>query len=218
MQDDVLGLLACPKCRAMLRAVAGTSEALFCSSCGQTFPRTEDVWRLMEGEGGDPHAARTFGAQWRQRAEGHFERGTLYGLTAEQHLGRFLRGLGLRDEDLRGRRILDAGRGTALLANEVAPLSQHVLAVDLTAEMGADADRPLHTNLTLAQGDVLQLPARSGAFDVVWSAGEIHTTPDPERGHQPEEQMLIHGRPDTATRDGFQPMTCGKTVWMDRPD
>ena len=191
---DPLSLLGCPHCGgALLHDQHREGVQLRCAPCGKVYVTTDGIHRMVDISKSDAHSAATFGSQWKMRAEGRFEKETLYGFSPEQHLDRFLRGFGIQLDELAGKTVLDAGCGTALLAQELAPHVEHVVAVDLTTEMGADASRPLHPNLTLAQGDVLQLPVQEQVFDFVWSAGVIHTTPDPKRGFQQLVRSLAPG-------------------------
>jgi SAM-dependent methyltransferase len=52
------------------------------------------------------------------------------------------------------------------------------------------ADLP---NVQIVQGNVLAPPFKHGLFDVVWSSGVLHHTPDARRGHQALSRLVKPG-------------------------
>jgi SAM-dependent methyltransferase len=102
-------------------------------------------------------------------------------LHAPMQLAGSLLGLaldGVQASDL----IVDAGCGTGLvcrLARERTP-ARGVIGIDLSLEsLRRNAARS--RGVSLAQGDILRLPLRTGAVDLVISRGVIMTTGAPER-------------------------------------
>lgn len=81
--------------------------------------------------------------------------------------------------------VLDAGCGTGQLVSFLALSAQgrRVVGVDGCKASLGEADRFRQRvgipNLTLARGDLFQLPVREEAFDVVISRGVVHHTEDP---------------------------------------
>jgi SAM-dependent methyltransferase len=78
-----------------------------------------------------------------------------------------------------GKRVLDAGCGHGRYLAAFADLGAEVVGLDAgrgPEEAGVPLSDP---RLTLVQGSVLRLPLRDGTFDLVFSDGVIHHTPDP---------------------------------------
>lgn len=84
-------------------------------------------------------------------------------------------------------RVLDAGCGTAQIANFLALAGprRRVVGVDLCAASLAAGEafraRAGSQNLSLVRGDLFALPVAPATFDVVISRGVVHHTPDPDR-------------------------------------
>lgn len=179
MEPRDLDVLACPACGGGLR-IEG-AETLVCGACGGRFPIVRGIPRLVAGWGGQAGTAESFGYQWTEQAGGGFEAGTIYGESAAEELGTCLARLGVtRERGLAGRRVLDAGCGSGRLTASLADLGPElVVGLDLSASVEVAARRVAgRTNAAIVQGDILNCPLRPGSFDLVWSEGVIHHTPD----------------------------------------
>jgi SAM-dependent methyltransferase len=79
----------------------------------------------------------------------------------------------------RGKRVLDAGCGHGRYLAAFAGMGAHVVGLD--AGRGPElAGVPLHDpRISVVQGSVLRLPFRDASFDLAFSDGVIHHTPDP---------------------------------------
>jgi SAM-dependent methyltransferase len=86
---------------------------------------------------------------------------------------------GLKREELRGKRVLDAGCGTGRFAAVAAEAGADVVACDLSLAVEACqknlGDRP---NVQVLQADIFRLPFAPESFDVIYSLGVLHHTPD----------------------------------------
>ena len=84
-------------------------------------------------------------------------------------------------EDLNGLKILDAGTGSGRITISLQSSKCVVYAVDIHASLRLVADR-LIKNTDRARfflADLFALPFKDSFFDVAWSSGVIHHTPDP---------------------------------------
>ncbi len=165
MNPELLALLRCPKCRG--RFAEASAERLACSSCGSTFPIVGGVPRLA----GESYVE-SFGRQWNR-----------YDVARpEEDAAVFLVKTGLKPADLAGKLVLDAGCGGGRYARLLGSVGAKVLGVDLSeaVEKAASLCSDLPT-VTIAQADLLDLPAAESAFDVAFSIGVLHHSPDPRR-------------------------------------
>lgn len=91
----------------------------------------------------------------------------------------FIAKTGFGEDFLRGKLILDAGVGAGRYADVVSRWGADVVAVDLSYAVEA-AQRNLgeRDNIWIAQADIASLPFRPGSFDVIFSIGVLHHTPD----------------------------------------
>ena len=183
MRTWLLELLVCPECRSDLRLDAAadsgadvTSGTLACAS-GHTFPITNGVPRFVQ------HAlsadqARTrdsFGYEWTRLYPEH-------GHTAQERQAErdiFLEYTRTVPSEFRGRLVLDAGCGNGRYATLSGDWGARVVAVDISAAVdiahGNVGDR---RDVAVAQADLFKLPFRAGTFDIVYSIGVLHHTPD----------------------------------------
>jgi SAM-dependent methyltransferase len=132
------------------------------------------VLRLVDSE----HYSGSFGYQWNRFARTQ--------LDSANHTTRsrdaFLEKTGWTLDQLRGKRVLDAGCGMGRFAEICAEAGADVHAVDLSSAVDAAAEnlRP-RTNVTVYQADLMRLPFPPGSFDFVYSIGVLHHTPDTRR-------------------------------------
>jgi arsenite methyltransferase len=80
---------------------------------------------------------------------------------------------------MRGKAVLDAGCGAGTALRQFVDYPATVAAVDISeAIFACHARFGDRANVQFAQADLAELPFREGAFDVIWSAGVLHHTPD----------------------------------------
>ena len=183
MNSAHLDLLACPECGAALSRAA---EALVCPAGHAPAGASDGAWPIRGGiprlvpAGAREAAERTveaFERQW--RVYGGLPR--LFGKSGEA-LRKNLHGARLSDRIdpawYRGKRVLDAGCGHGRYLRAFADLGAEVVGLDLghgPEIAGAPVDDP---RITVVQGSVLAPPFQDAAFDLVFSDGVIHHTPD----------------------------------------
>lgn len=162
------------------------SGSLACESCATAFPIVRGVPRMNYDLEGLERVAHAFDVQWKLQQSGRLEDETLYGWTEEQDWALFRRALDVRDDDLHGVVVLDAGCGTARFTRQVA---RHGAAAAVAVDIAGSVDEAFELcrdepRIHVVQGNVAALPFESGAFDLVWCRGVLHHTPDPAAGHQ----------------------------------
>jgi SAM-dependent methyltransferase len=89
---------------------------------------------------------------------------------------------GLRPEDVAGRLVLDVGCGMGRFAEVVSRWGGRVVGIDLSlAVEAAQANLGERGNVRILQTDLFRLPFRPGSFDIVYSLGVLHHTPNCEK-------------------------------------
>jgi SAM-dependent methyltransferase len=163
---ELLRLLRCPTCRGELEERAAQSS-LACQSCGREFPVVSGVPRLAA----QSYVA-SFGRQWNRYDVAR---------PAEDEAV-FRIKTGLDPSALARQLVLDAGCGGGRYTALLGQCGAHVVGVDLSDAV--EKARALCAELprvAIVQADLLELPLAERAFDLAFSIGVLHHSPDPRR-------------------------------------
>jgi SAM-dependent methyltransferase len=168
MNAELLRLVRCPRCRGRLD-LAGEGDAadLRCRGCGASYPVTRGIPRLA----GEPYVT-SFGRQWNR-----------YDVARDEEDEAVFRvKTGIDPRDLGGRLVLDGGCGGGRYTRLAGRHGARVVGVDLSAavEKAAALCDGL-PDVAIVQADLLDLPLAEASFDVVFSIGVLHHSPDPRR-------------------------------------
>jgi ubiquinone/menaquinone biosynthesis C-methylase UbiE len=105
----------------------------------------------------------------------------------------FRRRTGFRPEDLAGKLVLDVGCGMGRFAEVATRWGAHVVGIDLSLAPEAAAENLASRAATFLQADVFQLPFAAESFDVIYSIGVLHHTPDCEKAFKTLPRLLKPG-------------------------
>jgi ubiquinone/menaquinone biosynthesis C-methylase UbiE/uncharacterized protein YbaR (Trm112 family) len=106
-----------------------------------------------------------------------------WGQDIEVRRGLFLKGMGVKLEELRGKTIFDAGCGSGLLSMEMAKsFGMEVFAMDLAYGIENAYQHNDSPFVHFLQGSVLEPPFHNGAFDYLYCAGVLVACPDTHEG------------------------------------
>ena len=87
---------------------------------------------------------------------------------------------GVMPRDLAGKLVLDAGCGGGRYARLAGSHGARVIAVDLSSAVAKASELCASLpNVLVLQADLLDLPLALEAFDLVYSIGVLHHTPNP---------------------------------------
>ncbi|HXM54757.1 MAG TPA: class I SAM-dependent methyltransferase [Candidatus Dormibacteraeota bacterium] len=166
MRPAFLELLRCPDCGA---ALAAAPDALACPA-GHRFPVVRDVPRFVDSE----QYVGNFGFEWNRH-----RRTQLDGPDSDESERTFRRKTGFQPADLAGALVLDAGCGMGRFSDVASRWGATVVGVDLSGAVdAAHANLGGRERVHIAQGDIFRLPFPEATFDVVFSIGVLHHTPD----------------------------------------
>jgi len=179
MKTAVLRFLVCPVCRVDLRLSSHVEDRgeilegrLTCTACGAEYSITRGVPRFVPSGA----YASSFGFQWTRFRTVQLDS---YNGT-DQSAREFASTTGWGVETCRGRVVLDAGVGAGRFAEVVAAMGAEVVGVDLTTAVDAAyLNIGQRARVHLVQADIFALPFRDGTFDLAYSIGVLHHTPDP---------------------------------------
>ncbi len=176
MKPALLAHLACPSCHGDLAVRGGIGAEvvdgeLECRGCAAVYPVRKGIPRFVDS---GKYAA-SFGRQWNW-----FRSVQLDSQNGGDLSGRQLsETTGWSDEEYRGKLLLDAGVGAGRFAEVAARKGAEVIGVDLSdAVEAAHQNLRDHERVHIVQADIFALPFRPGTFDLAYSIGVLHHTPD----------------------------------------
>jgi len=178
---DLITLLQCPDCRKPLET---QNDGYRCTACQRQFPNVRGVLRFVD----EKSYADSFGYQWRS-----------FDKTQLDHAGRdlsetdFVRKVGLKPENLRGKLVLDVGCGMGRFAEVATRWGARVIGIDLSAAAEVAAKNLADREFVAFQADVFALPFAPESFDLIYSMGVLHHTPDCEKAFKNLPQYLKPG-------------------------
>ena len=187
MLQEALDLLACPRCGGLLR------EPLRCASCAAEYGAAGGVPELRLDADARTETVRDFYGQ--APFPGYPPRDSYPWLRARAERSELAR---LLDQAIPGdARIAEVGCGTGQMSLFLATADRVVIGADLTRaslELAEDARRRYGVERALFVETDLRSPGlRAGAFDVVYSSGVLHHTPDPRASFAAVARLLRPG-------------------------
>jgi len=179
MKPAALNVLACPACKSSLTLTTDEKDEqevitglLLCTGCRSEYPIIRAIPRFVAADS----YATSFGRQWNW-----FRTVQLDSKNGTRESQRALRATtGWQDNDYAGALVLDAGVGAGRFAECAARNGAQVYGVDLSAAIDAAyLNIGRLENVHLIQADIFAMPFREGTFDLAYSIGVLHHTPDP---------------------------------------
>jgi SAM-dependent methyltransferase len=166
-------LLACPSCGGRLRA------PLACATCGAVYSASAGLYHLRRAGDQRTEVVRRFYTE--APFPGYPPRFNLSALRARAARSQFATVL---DAAIPGdARIVEVGCGTGQMSLFLASADRVVIGADLTRaslELAAAAAARFHLpRVRFVETDLFHPGLAAGAFDVVYSSGVLHHTPDP---------------------------------------
>ncbi len=169
LSADLQTILRCLNCGSKLDS--DQTGGYVCPACKRAYPNVNGIARFVDAQ----HYAASFGFQWHRYQKTQLDHDELR--ESERH---FLAKTALRPEDLKGKLVLDVGCGMGRFAEVATRFGARVVGVDLSAAAEVAAKNLADRQFTAFQSDAFALPFAPESFDVIYSIGVLHHTPDCE--------------------------------------
>jgi SAM-dependent methyltransferase len=188
MRDELLEILCCPECEQYLdlRIHKGDKnlviEGLFsCSSCKKNFEIFDDIPYFSDDikHGGVKNQYETY-SHWFE--EMHDEES----IINPTHENAFMSSLRINELEFDNKIVLDAGCGNGRFSYVVSKYSPKLLvSFDISKGLGKAKETILKhnpdANIAFIQGDITHPPFKKEVFDIIYSWGVTHHTPDTKK-------------------------------------
>ena len=145
---------------------------LVCSGCNAKFPVVNGISRFVKSD----HYVGNFSFEWNIHRKTQID-------TADQRNSEaaFYLRFGLQPDYFKGKKVLDVGVGAGRYADVALRAGAEVWGIDLSFSVEAARENlsKFDEQISLAQADLFNPPFAPETFDVIYSFGVLHHTPDP---------------------------------------
>jgi len=162
-------ILRCLSCGSKLDSDDGGGYV--CAACKRAYPKVNGIARFVDAE----QYAASFGFQWHR-----YQKTQLDHDEVRESENNFRMKTALRPEELAGKLVLDVGCGMGRFAEVATRWGARVVGIDLSAAAEVAAKNLADRDFVAFQADVFALPFAPESFDVIYSVGVLHHTPDCE--------------------------------------
>lgn len=133
----------------------------------------------------------SFSHQW---AQFNYDNDLTWGKSADERIEEFLRQLEVHAVDVKGKMVLDAGCGNGILSEAIKRLGARVIATDVSESVFAASQRfRQHDDLLFVRADLMQSAFAPSSFDIIYSGGVLHHTPNTRRAFETLALLLRPG-------------------------
>jgi SAM-dependent methyltransferase len=169
LSNDLQSILRCLNCGERLDSDG--AGGFVCPGCKRAYANVLGIARFVDAQ----HYAASFGFQWHRYQKTQLGKNDVR--DSEQQ---FEMKTGLRREELKGKLVLDVGCGMGRFAEVATRWGARVVGVDLSAAAEVAAKNLADRDFVAMQADVFALPFAAESFDIIYSIGVLHHTPDCE--------------------------------------
>ncbi len=174
MNKNLINLIECKKCQCDFNLNVKVEKNkkvkegnLICPTCNKTYKITNFIPKFVE----DEQYVESFGDEW-TIFNNVKNKSKIFDNDIKNYLA-------LNKEDIKGKRVLEIGCGTGPYLQKNAQVADEIIGIDLSRAVESSQKNVGHLpNVTIMQADLFNLPFKEGVFDVVYSLGVLHHTPN----------------------------------------
>ncbi len=182
LSADLQAILRCLNCNASLES--DQAGGFVCPACKREFPNVQGIARFVVAQ----DYAASFGFQWHRYPKTQLDHDEVRESDAN-----FRVKTALNPAELSGKLVLDVGCGMGRFAEVATRWGARVVGVDLSAAAEVAARNLAGRNFVALQADVFNLPFAPESFDLIYSVGVLHHTPDCEAAVKVLDRYLKPG-------------------------
>ncbi|PYX26437.1 MAG: hypothetical protein DMG80_21480 [Acidobacteria bacterium] len=182
LSAELQAILRCLSCGSTLES--DQAGGYKCAACKRAYPYVQGIARFVDAQ----HYAASFGFQWHRYQKTQLDHDEVR--ESDRH---FRMKTALRPEELKGKLVLDVGCGMGRFAEVATRWGARVVGIDLSAAAEVAAKNLADRDFVAFQADVFSLPFAHESFDIIYSVGVLHHTPDCEAAVKALDKYLKPG-------------------------
>lgn len=195
MKNDLLKILCCPETKSELELKiiseenGEIKEGILTNQFGKTYSIKNFVPRFVESDS----YVDNFSLEWLRHKTTQYD-------TNPQNENRnyteidFQNMTGLSEEKVKGKLMLDVGVGTGRFSAVASGWGGEMIGIDLSYAVESAVDNiGKRKNVNIIQADIFKLPFKENVFDIIFSIGVLHHTPDTQSAFKQLPQYLKRG-------------------------
>ncbi len=182
LSAELQAILRCLDCGGKLEG--DQAKGFVCQDCRRAYPNVNGIARFVDAQ----HYAASFGFQWHRYQKTQLDHDEI-----RESEDNFVMKTALRAEELKGKLVLDVGCGMGRFAEVATRWGARVIGIDLSAAAEVAAKNLADREFVAFQADAFALPFAPESFDVIYSLGVLHHTPDCEAAVKGLEKYLKPG-------------------------